>query len=178
MHRVADCQSHGLGIRSGTCTKKGTIPRPVFPGSQMKIYGIDFTSRPGRRKPLTCLECRLEGDALRTDELIEWSGFGAFEAALLQPGPWVMGIDFPFGLPRKFVENIGWPLTWTGYVDHVRSVAMDLTADPSGDQHDALLCAIQAASAWRLRTRSFGIPEGTDPVEGWIAGSAITKSCR
>ncbi len=55
------------------------------------------------------------------------------------------------------------------------SVSMDLTTEPGGDQLDALLCAIQAASAWRLRTNCFGIPEGTDPVEGWIAGTTIKK---
>jgi len=273
----------------------------------MKIYGIDFTSRPSSRKPLTCLECNLEGDVLRAEALIEWSRFEAFEAALIRPGPWIVGIDFPFGLPRKFIENIGWPTQWANYVEYVRtlgrrgfrgvldayrssrpagdkehrrttdiaagsispqkiygtpvglmffegaprlrdsgvtipgllagdparivvetypgmlarsiigrrsykedtkskqttqqhqarkdllaeivdgaakalygfnvSVVMDLTADPSGDQLDALLCAIQAASAWRLRTSSFGIPEGTDSVEGWIVGATITKSC-
>lgn len=31
----------------------------------LKIYGIDFTSRPSRRKPITCLECRLVGDFLQ-----------------------------------------------------------------------------------------------------------------
>lgn len=35
----------------------------------MKIYGIDFTSRPQRRKPVTCLECRLDGDGLEAGEL-------------------------------------------------------------------------------------------------------------
>jgi hypothetical protein len=220
---------------------------------------------------------------------------------LVLPGPWIAGIDFPFGLPRKFIENIGWPLTWTGYVEHARklrrrgfrdaldtyrstrpagdkehrratdiaagsispqklygtpvglmffegaqrlrdsgvtipgllagdpehivvetcpgmlaraiigrrsykqdtrskqttqqkqarkdllreivdratkplygfnvNVTMDLTTDPGGDQLDALLCAIQAASAWRQRTNHFGIPENTDPLEGWISGT-------
>ena len=271
----------------------------------MKIYGIDFTSRPSRKKPLTCLECSLEGDVLRAEALINWSGFEAFEAALIRPGPWIAGIDFPFGLPRRFIENIGWPSTWADYVEHVRTLGrsgfrdaldayrssrppgdkehrratdiaagsispqklygtpvglmffegarrlrdagvtipgllagdperivvetypgmlartvigrrsykqdtrskqttqqrharqslltgivdgaarqlygfdvtltMDLTTDPGGDQLDALLCAIQAAAAWRLRTDRFGMPEGTDPVEGWIAGATIPK---
>jgi hypothetical protein len=51
------------------------------------------------------------------------------------------------------------------------NVTMDLTTDPGGDQLDALLCAIQAASAWRQRTNHFGIPENTDPLEGWISGT-------
>lgn len=85
----------------------------------MIIYGIDFTSRPSRRKPITCLTCRLEGTRLRATRLEEWRTFGEFEQALQRPGPWCAGMDFPFGLPRRFIENIGWPDTWTGYVDHV-----------------------------------------------------------
>ena len=48
-------------------------------------------------------------------------GFGLLITNLLgvATGPWIAGIDFPFGQSRRFVENIGWPDTWTGYVDHV-----------------------------------------------------------
>ena len=34
-------------------------------------------------------------------------------------GLWIAGIDFPFGQARRFIETIGWPDTWQGYVDHV-----------------------------------------------------------
>jgi hypothetical protein len=30
---------------------------------------------------------------------------------LAAPGEWVGAFDFPFGLPRAFVEGLGWPLT-------------------------------------------------------------------
>jgi len=88
----------------------------------MRIYGIDFTSSPKRSKPITCLECVLEGNRLRAGQLTEWPGFEGFEAALRRPGPWIAGIDFPFGQSRTFVENIGWPATWQGYVDHVKEL--------------------------------------------------------
>lgn len=88
----------------------------------MKIYGIDFTSRPKRRKPITCLACTLEGTMLRAEELTAWSTFDGFETALAQPGPWVAGIDFPFGQARRFIETIGWATSWAGYVDHVGSM--------------------------------------------------------
>jgi hypothetical protein len=38
----------------------------------MRIYGIDFTSRPTRRKPITCLEATLEGTHLNAGNLTEW----------------------------------------------------------------------------------------------------------
>ena len=42
-----------------------------------------------------------------------------FEAVLQRPGPWVAGLDFPFGQPRELVENLGWPLSWEKYVECV-----------------------------------------------------------
>jgi hypothetical protein len=88
----------------------------------MKVYGIDFTSTPKRRKPITCLECRLKGNKLEACELIEWQDFRSFEEALSESGPWIAGIDFPFGQSRTFIENIGWPNTWQGYVEYVSTL--------------------------------------------------------
>lgn len=44
-----------------------------------------------------------------------------------------------------------------------------LIDDPSADELDALLCAIQAAWAWTRRAGSYGMPPDNDPLEGWIA---------
>jgi hypothetical protein len=91
----------------------------------MRVYGIDFTSRPTGRKPITCLECVLEGNRLRAGELTAWQDFDGFEAALRNPGPWIAGIDFPFGQARRFIDTIGWPDTWQGYVDYVRTLSRE-----------------------------------------------------
>ena len=88
----------------------------------MRIYGIDFTSRPKRSKPITCLACTLEGAHLKAEELQEWHSFSQFEAALEKTGPWIAGIDFPFGQARRLIETIGWPDTWQRYVDYVSSL--------------------------------------------------------
>ena len=46
----------------------------------------------------------------------------------------------------------------------------ELVDDPTGDNLDALLCAVQAAWAWRNRRQLFRGPgAGIDPREGWIA---------
>ena len=34
-----------------------------------------------------------------------------------------MGIDFPFGQARRFIETIGWPPSWEDYVDHAASLS-------------------------------------------------------
>ena len=42
----------------------------------------------------------------------------------------------------------------------------ELVADASGDRLDAVLCMLQAA--WAAERPGHGVPEGVDPVEGWI----------
>ena len=91
----------------------------------MDVYGIDFTSRPQRKKPLTCQNCRLDGNELRVRASAAWAEFAAFEDMLAKPGPWISGIDFPFGLPRRFVDDVGWPSAWQDYVLHSRSLGKE-----------------------------------------------------
>jgi hypothetical protein len=91
----------------------------------MEVLGIDFTSRPSRRKPITCLRCRFDGDTLRAKVLESWHRFEDFESALRKPGPWIAGIDFPFGQSRRFIETIGWPFDWASYVRHARGLGRD-----------------------------------------------------
>ncbi|MBK5969307.1 MULTISPECIES: DUF429 domain-containing protein [Thiorhodovibrio] len=88
----------------------------------MQVFGIDFTSRPRRGKPITCLPCRLQGERLVAGSLACWSDFASFESFLTQPGPWIAGLDFPFGQSRTFLTNIGWPMTWSGYVRHAETL--------------------------------------------------------
>ena len=88
----------------------------------MKIYGIDFTSRPKRRKPLTSLNCTFNGHVLCAGNLEEWRDFSEFEQARKRPGPWFARIDFPFDQSRKFIETICWPAIWSDYVMHAQSL--------------------------------------------------------
>lgn len=44
-----------------------------------------------------------------------------------------------------------------------------LCDDPGADHLDALLCAVQAAWAWRQRDERFGATDTVDRLEGWIA---------
>lgn len=50
--------------------------------------------------------------------------------------------------------------------------AQAMVADAQGDTLDALLALVQAAWCWRAHVRGhgrWGLPEGVDPLEGWIA---------
>jgi hypothetical protein len=139
----------------------------------MKIYGIDFTSRPGKRKPLTCIECELIGTTLHAIELHEWSSFEGFEAMLASPGSWIAGLDFPFGQARRFIENIGWPRSWTGYVDYVNSLSREEFRNeldayranrPTGDKEHRRATDIAAGSI--SPQKLYGVPVGLMFFEG------------
>ena len=45
----------------------------------------------------------------------------------------------------------------------------------SGDQLDALLCAVQAAWAYSQADDNFGIPVYCDSLEGWIVDPSLVS---
>ena len=84
----------------------------------MHIFGLDFTSAPNVRKPITCAVGQLHNSTLFIRETLTLPTFTAFETFLQQDGPWVAAFDFPFGQPRKLINNLNWPRTWEGYVQY------------------------------------------------------------
>ena len=137
------------------------------------VFGIDFTSAPSSRKPITCARTRFTGATLTLEELLHLHDFEAFEALLATPGPWVAGIDFPFGQARRLVENIGWPDTWAGYVNEVskldraefRNALEDYKRDRvAGDKHHKRTCDARARS--QSPQTLYGTPVGLMFYEG------------
>jgi hypothetical protein len=78
----------------------------------VRIYGVDFTSTPRRGKPIVVAAGLLAGSKLGILELEKLESLTAFESFLQRPGPWIGGFDFPFGLPRELVRDLGWPAEW------------------------------------------------------------------
>jgi hypothetical protein len=91
----------------------------------VRIYGLDFTSAPSRRKPLIALGCTLDRDVLRVEDSEKMTDFADFESFLQRQGPWVCGMDFPFGQPRSLVSALGWPAGWEGYVGKVARLSRE-----------------------------------------------------
>ena len=91
----------------------------------MQIYGLDFTSAPRKRKPITCVSCELAGTLLQVQSCHAFPTFAEFEVFLQSPGPWLAALDFPFGQPRKLITNLGWPAPWHDYISLI--AAMDKT---------------------------------------------------
>ena len=70
------------------------------------LLGVDFSSAPSRRKPITVARGRLVGAVLRLEGLEALPTLAGFESMLAEPGPWLGAFDFPFGLPREFVREL------------------------------------------------------------------------
>jgi hypothetical protein len=129
------------------------------------VLGVDFTSAPSTRKPLTIAVGRLVGgrrqQRYRLDDIHELVTLDAF-AAFLRAGPgWIGGFDLPFGQPRPLVEHEAWPTTWPDFVrfycatprDHLRDVFRRwCAARPPG-----------AKFAWRQTDK----PAGSSPAMRW-----------
>ncbi len=68
----------------------------------MKIFGIDFTSAPGRKKPITVAEGELKKENLTLHKVYAMVSFDEFEDFLKQKGPWIAGI----GIPQNKLRSI------------------------------------------------------------------------
>ncbi len=78
----------------------------------MRIYGLDFTSAPCRGKPIICAAATFLEEVLHIEGLVVFESFDTFENFLESLGPWIAGMDFPFGQPKKLRRNLGWPDRW------------------------------------------------------------------
>lgn len=146
MSRV-DARSAGGGVRPGL------------------VLGIDFTSAPSRRKPITVAVGRLtatrHGHTYAVDTIRSLATRDAFAAFLAEPGPWLGGFDLPFGQPRPLIEHEGWPTDWRQFVrfycgqprESLRAVFRRWCAGrPVGDKF-----------AWRKADK----PAGSSPAMRW-----------
>lgn len=85
----------------------------------LPVFGIDITSAPSRRKPITVARgqlCSQELSFSRIDEVTSIEQMEAFLATIGPETPSISGLDVPFGQPRRLIENLGWPLDWTATV--------------------------------------------------------------
>ena len=92
----------------------------------MRIFGLDFTSAPSPRKPITCAIGKLQASTLLIENTVTLPTLAAFESFLQQEGPWIAAFDFPFGQPHKLITNLHWPSVWEGYVEHCAELGKTL----------------------------------------------------
>ena len=73
----------------------------------VELWGIDFSSAPSAKKPIVVARGQRAGAVLRLQRMELMPKLVDFETLLAQAGPWLGAFDFPFGLPRRFVQAQG-----------------------------------------------------------------------
>jgi len=132
------------------------------PSFASRIAGIDFTSRPTRRKPITVALGRREGDRVLLERIEAHVDFDGLRRWLRTPGPWVAAFDFPFGLPRELVETLGWPTVWPALMQHYQTLSRaEIRAA------FAAFCAARAAGA-KFAHRGCDAAAGSSSPMKWV----------
>ena len=131
---------------------------PGFPA----LAGIDFTSRPTPRKPITVALGHLQRGVLRLERIEAHTGFDSFARWLQTPGPWLGVFDLPFGLPRELVLALGWPTDWLALMRHYATLSReDIRAT------FAAFCAARPVGA-KFAHRAADRPAGSSPSMKWV----------
>ena len=132
------------------------------PTAGRRCLGVDFSSRPSRRKPVLLAEGRRHGAVLRLDRLVALPTLDGLAQALHEPGPWVGGFDFPFGLPRELVEALRWPRQWLPLMRHYQALQRaEIRATFKA------FCDARPAGA-KFAHRACDRPAGSSPSMKWV----------
>lgn len=116
-----------------------------------RLLGLDFSSAPSARKPLTLAWGTRAGGVVRLDRVDELPSHATLEALLAPAGAsptgaselaggFVVGCDFPFGLPRAFVEALR--QHGPGDLRHDLAHAPDVAPDVAPDEASTLIRAL------------------------------------
>ena len=139
-----------------------TPPSPSVPGHPLPLAGIDFTSRPTRRKPITVALGHLDRGAVRLDRIERHDDFTGFAAWLQRPGRWLGVFDLPFGLPRELVLALGWPTEWRPLMALYAALSRDEIRNTF-----AAFCEARPAGA-KFAHRAADRPAGSSPSMKWV----------
>jgi hypothetical protein len=126
------------------------------------LLGVDFSSAPTRRKPITVALGRRRGQVLLLESLLALDSLPAFGELLRRPGPWVGGFDFPFGLPRELVLALGWPQQWPALMAHYASLSRAEIRE-----RFAAFCDARPAGG-KFAHRATDGPAGASPSMKWV----------
>jgi hypothetical protein len=132
-----------------------------------RLMGVDFSSAPSSKKPITMALGQRHGSVIRLNGLTAFdslAGFGARLAATLADGEgaWLAALDFPFGLPRELVQSLGWPLAWEPLMQHYAALSRaEIRAT------FAAFCNDRPVGG-KLAHRACDIPAGSSSSMKWV----------
>ncbi|MDH5539752.1 MAG: DUF429 domain-containing protein, partial [Rhizobacter sp.] len=124
--------------------------------------GVDFTSRPNARKPITVALGAVAQGVVHVERIDEHHAFAQFAAWLAAPGRWLGAFDFPFGLPRELVRSLAWPAQWLPLMRHYAGL-------PRAQIRDCFAAFCDARPAGRkFAHRACDGPAGSSPSMKWV----------
>jgi hypothetical protein len=126
------------------------------------IAGIDFTSRPTPRKPVTVALGHVWHGVVRLERVESYPSFAGLIAWLGTPGPWLAVFDLPFGLPRELVAALGWPTQWLPLMRHYAALGRPQIRDLF-----KAFCDARPAGA-KFAHRATDGPAGSSPSMKWV----------
>jgi len=126
------------------------------------VAGIDFTSRPTKRKPIVVALGCFDGQSVRLEAIQLHTGFDEFSAWLHAPGDWVAAFDLPFGLPRELIETLGWPTDWLPLMRHYAALSREQIRDTF-----AAFCNARPVGS-KFAHRGCDGPAGSSPSMKWV----------
>ncbi len=151
----------GMGDMPVCGSAAARVPRTIQLMSQ-QVIGIDFSSRPSRRKPIVLAGGTLRGAVLRLDGLQRFETLESFGQWLALPGAWVGGFDLPFGLPRELVQTLGWPTDWSASIAHYSALGRPEIRDTF-----AAFCNARPVGG-KFAHRACDVPAGSSPSMKWV----------
>lgn len=126
------------------------------------LIGCDFSSSPTRRKPIVLASGTAEKGRVLLQGLERFESLDDFGHWLCRQRPWLGAFDFPFGLPRELVEQLGWPTAWPALMAHYASLSREDIR-----QTFAAFCAARPAGA-KFAHRATDKPAGSSPSMKWV----------
>lgn len=139
------------------------LPSPRMPPMiTSPVFGVDFTSAPRAAKPIRIAEGHRHGGVVRLVGVTALGSLDAFSAWLATPGPWVAGLDLPFGLPRELVAHLGWPTDYAALMAHYASLERADIRD-----RFAAFCAARPVGA-KFAHRACDAPAGSSSSMKWV----------
>lgn len=126
------------------------------------LLGCDFTSAPGRRKPITLAVGRSDRGRVQLERIERFETLDAWARRIAAPGHWVGGFDLPFGLPRELVTALDWPTDWADCMAFYGGLSRATIRETF-----AAFCDARPAGS-KFAHRATDRPAGSSPSMKWV----------
>jgi hypothetical protein len=126
------------------------------------LLGCDFSSAPSARKPIVVAVGHAVQARVVLQRLESFASLEDWGRWLAGTPAWVGAFDFPFGLPRALVEQLGWPTQWAALIAHYAALDRARIRDTF-----AAFCAARPAGG-KFAHRATDAPAGCSPSMKWV----------